>query len=156
MTSALKALAAAKEARIAVEVEGEKLVLRGSDLSNEIVDLFIANKPDLMRVYKCREAANAIFLSQPPLGCWPNHWSAARRSVIAFVQEGWGDQAALMGWTPEELYKLPPAWGRLDLTGAALLIGDRKVVEVTEAAITTKGLRGTELKFRRAGREHLS
>ena len=68
MTSALKALAATKEARIAVEVEGEKLVLRGSDLSNEIVDLFIANKPDLMRVNKCREAANAIFLSQPPLG----------------------------------------------------------------------------------------
>lgn len=155
MMSALKALAAAKEAGIEVEVEGEELVLRGQDLFNEVADALIASKPDLMRVHRGREAARAIFMSEPPPGCWPHYWASARRSVLAFIQEGWGDQAAIVGWTIDELYKKPPVWGRLDLTGAALLTGERKVTAITEAHITIKGLRGTELKLRRAGREHL-
>ena len=98
----------------------------------------------------------AIFMSEPPPGCWPIPWAVARRGLVSFMREGWGDRAALAGWTREELYQLPKtSWGRLDLTGIGLLIGDRKVSEVTETTITTKGLRGRELKFRRAGREHL-
>ena len=103
MMSALKALAAAKEAGI--EVEGEELVLRGQDLFNEVADALIASKPDLMRVHRGREAARAIFMSEPPPGCWPHYWASARRSVLAFIQEGWGDQAAIVGWTIDELYK---------------------------------------------------
>ena len=53
MMSALKALAAAKAANIAIEVEADK-VLRGPDLSNDrandAVDLLVANKPDLLRI----------------------------------------------------------------------------------------------------------
>jgi hypothetical protein len=70
MMSALKALAAAKEAGIEVEVEGEELVLRGQDLFNEVADALIASKPDLMRVHRGREAARAILKSEPPPGCW--------------------------------------------------------------------------------------
>ena len=154
--SALKVLSMAEEAGVFVQIEGQELVLKGPFLSNEMVDAFIANKPDLMRVYQGREAARAVLKGQPPSGCCPHHWASARRSVLAFVQEGWSDQAILAGWTINELFGQPPAWGRLDLTGVALLIGDGwNVVEVTETAITTKGLRGTQLKFRRAGREHL-
>ena len=111
MMSALKALAAAKEAGIEVEIEGEELVLRGEDLFNEVADALIASKPDLVRVHRGREAARAILKSEPPLGCWPQPWAAARRSVLAFIQEGWSDEAAIIGWTIDELYKKPPVWG---------------------------------------------
>jgi hypothetical protein len=41
----------------------------------------------------------------------------------AFVASGWADQALLLGWTPIELYRVSFVWFRVDLTGAALLIG---------------------------------
>ena len=68
-----------------------------------------------------------------------------------FVGKGRADQAALIGWTAEELYRVPPVWGRVDLTGAALLIGDRRVIAVTEASIAIETLSGSRLKFRRIG-----
>ena len=73
----------------------------------------------------------------------------ARRGLKRFLDEGWGDQATLLGWTVEELYAVPPVWARVDLCGAALLIADRKVVAVTEATITTVGVTGSHLKFYR-------
>jgi FGGY-family pentulose kinase len=33
----------------------------------------------------------------------------------------------MLDWTPEELYRVPPLWSRIDLTGAALLVGFRRV-----------------------------
>ena len=80
----------------------------------------------------------------------------AQDGLQRFVRDGWGDQAALLGWTVDELYRVPPVWGRVDLTGAALLIGDRRVVAVTEASIAIETLSGSRLKFRRIGREHLA
>ena len=64
--------------------------------------------------------------------------------------------AALLGWTAVELYHLPPLWSRIDLTGAALLIGDRRVIAVTEESIVIETPSGASLKFRRLGREHLA
>ena len=72
-----------------------------------------------------------------------------------FVDDGWSDKAALLGWTGVELYRVPPKWSRIDLTGAALLIGDRQVIAVTEASIVIETPSGA-LKFRRLGREHIA
>ena len=80
----------------------------------------------------------------------------ARRGLKRLLDEGWGDQATLLGWTLEELYAVPPVWGRVDLCGAALLIADRRVVAITEATITTVGVTGSYLKFYRAPRVHVA
>ena len=152
--SAIRALAAAQENGLLFSRDGDQLVITGQELPDDLMALVAANKPDLMRVMVGREAARAAFTSAPPPGCWLHFWAESRRGLSAFMRVGWGDLATLSGWTNEELYALPPAWGRLDCTGAALLIGDRKTVAITEIAITTKGLHGAELKFRRKGREH--
>jgi hypothetical protein len=93
MMSALKALAAAQAVNIAIEVQADKLVLRGPDLSsdsaNNVIDLLVANKPDLLRILNWREAAMAVLKSKPPPGCWPNQWAVARRGLVSFMSEGW-------------------------------------------------------------------
>jgi hypothetical protein len=61
-----------------------------------------------------------------------------------------------MGWTKDELYRVPPLWSRIDLTGAALLIGQSRVIAVTEASVAIETLSGSQLKFRRIGREHVA
>ena len=53
------------------------------------------------------------------------------RGLERFLAGGWGDKAALIGWTSEDLYRVPPLWSRIDLTGAALLVGYRRVTAVT-------------------------
>jgi hypothetical protein len=47
-------------------------------------------------------------------------------------------------------------WRRIDLCGAALLIGDRRVVEVTADAITIETTTGSQLRFRRKGKEQVA
>jgi hypothetical protein len=59
-----------------------------------------------------------------------------------------------MGWTAEELYGVPPLWAQIHRTGGALLIGDRKVIAVTANNIVVETPAGSQLRFRRIGREH--
>jgi hypothetical protein len=61
-----------------------------------------------------------------------------------------------LGWTAVELYRAPPKWSRIDLTGIALLIGDRQVIAVTQHSIVIETPSGAPLKFRRLGRQHLA
>ena len=97
-----------------------------------------------------------IQLSRPcPDDVSPERWERARAGALRFAQQ-WGDQAMRLGWTAVELYRVPPLWSRIDLTGAALLIGDRKVIAVTEDSIVIETPSGARLKFRRLGREHLA
>lgn len=60
-----------------------------------------------------------------------------------------------LGWTAVELYRAPPKWSRTDLTGIALLIGDRQVFAVTEDSIVVQRAGGATLKFRRLRRARL-
>ena len=55
-----------------------------------------------------------------------------------FVDDGWSDKAALLGWTAVELFRLPPLWSRVDLAGAALLIDDQRVVAVTGSIVSSR------------------
>ena len=122
----------------------------------DIVALLRTVKPDLLRVLAGREAARAALNAEPPPDCLPQRWVAAQEGLKRFVADGWGDQAALLGWTADELYRVPPVWARVDLTGAALLVGERRIVALTEASIVIETLSGSRLKFRRIGREHLA
>jgi len=153
---ALQALAAASAAGVTVTVDGDGLILAPAP-SPALIERLKAVKPDILRILAGREAARAIIeTAEPPPECLPHHWVVARRGLRRFVQEGWGDSAALFAWTLEELYRVPPVWGRIDLCGAALLIGDRKVVAVTAASIVIETASGSHLTFRRVGREHVA
>jgi hypothetical protein len=103
-----------------------------------------------------REAALAAFNAATPVDCLPRRWAEAQDGLRRFTDDGWGDQAALIGWSPEELYRVPPLWRRVDLIGAVLLIGESQVIVVTEASIVIEAPSGSRLKFRRIGREHVA
>ena len=122
----------------------------------DVVAVLAAAKPDFLRILASREAAKAALSAAAPPDCLPQRWVAAQEGLRRFVRDGWCDQAALLGWTADELYRLPPLWSRVDLTGAALLVGERRIVALTEASIVIETLSGSRLKFRRIGREHLA
>lgn len=152
---AIDALAAAKAAGITLTRNGDKILLEAPDLPDDIVAQLRAAKPGLLRVLAGRDAARAALNAEPPPDCSDERWAAARLGLQRFMAEGWGDQAILLGWTVEELYSLPALWGRVDLTGAALLIADRKVAAITETSIAIATPTGSLLRFRRVGREHV-
>jgi hypothetical protein len=166
--SALAALAAAKAAGVKMTLDGDGIVLEVEKppLPEDIVALLKAAKPDLIRILEWREAARAALTSAPPggdigfergdYGIRVSRWQIAIDGLRRFVSEGWGDQAALLGWGKEELYRVPALWSQIWLTGAALMIGDCKVIAVTEASIVIETRSGSQLKHRRIGREHIA
>ena len=79
----------------------------------------------------------------------------ARAGCERFVAEGWADKARSHGWSERALFALPECWSRIDQCGVAWLIGEWRVIGVTEDAITIETHSGARLKFRRMGREHL-
>ena len=153
---ALEALAAAESAGVKITLDGDGLILEADPLPPDIVALLRTVKPDLLRVLASREAARAALIAAAPPDCPPQRWVAAQAGLHRFVNAGYGDQATLLGWTVGELYRIPPLWSRVDLTGAALLVGERRIVALTEASIVIETLSGSQLKFRRIGREHLA
>jgi hypothetical protein len=163
--SALAALAAAKAAGVKLILDGDGIIIDPTP-SSDVVELLRAVKPDLMRILECREAARAALMSAPPggdigfvrgdYGIRVNRWQIVIDGLRRFVSEGWGDQAALLGWTKEELYRVPALWSQIWLTGAALMIGDKKVIAVTEDNIVIETPAGSTLRFRRIGREHVA
>lgn len=155
---ALEALAAAKAAGVTIILEGQEIFVEAKNRSPppHIVVLLRTVKPDLLRVLTGREAAHAAFNAHPPPDCSEDRWAVARQGLQYFVEKGFGDQAALLGWTIEELYGVPPLWARIDQTGAALLAGDRRVIALTENSIAIETHFGSHLKFRRIGREHIA
>jgi hypothetical protein len=156
--SAFEALAAAEAAGVRLTLDGDGIILEAETppLPGDVVELLRSVKPDLLRILECRAAAEAALGAEMPPDCRPWRWVVAQDGLRSFVDNGWGDKAALMGWTAEELYRVPRLWSQVHLTGAGLLIGDRRVIAVTEASIVVETRTGSQLKFRRIGREHVA
>jgi hypothetical protein len=168
--SAIEALDKAKKAGVTLTLDGDAFVAEVAHppLPADIVALLRAAKPDIMRVLEWREAAKAALETEPPPDCEDRRgppgeygirrpaWDIALDGLKRFIGQGWADQACLLGWTKEELYRVPFLWARVDLCGAGLLIGDRKVLAVTADHIVTETRAGSQLRFRRIGREHLA
>jgi len=104
----LKALAAAKTAGVKITLDGDRLILETDPLPSDLVALLRTVKPDLLRVLAGREAAKIATNATPPPDCLPRRWTEAQDGLRRFVNDGWGDQVALLGWTAEELYRVPP------------------------------------------------
>jgi hypothetical protein len=76
-------------------------------------------------------------------------WEVAIRGLRAFLASGHADEAMRLGWPHDELFAVPPLWANVALSGAALLIADREVAEITSAAIRIKTASGATLSFYR-------
>jgi hypothetical protein len=154
-----RALKAASAAGVQVKLQGGKVMVgfwREREPPEAVIDLLRTCESALVTLMSAREAAmQAIGADRPP-DCDPRKWRAAIEGARRFVADGWSDRAALMGWTADELYRVPPVWSRIDLCGAALIIGDSHLVAVTEASVVIETHRGSRLKFRHIGREHLA
>jgi hypothetical protein len=168
--SAIKALAAAKAAGVQLILDGDGIILEAKvpPLPKDVVALLKAAKPDLIRILEWREAAKAALTSEPPPDCVglsgpPGEygirklrWTIVIDGLRRFVAGGWADQACLLGWGKDELYRVPGLWSQIHMTGAGLLIGDRRIVAVTADNIVIETPTGSQLRFRRIGREHLA
>jgi hypothetical protein len=77
------------------------------------------------------------------------NWATAMRGLSAFLRDGHGAEAERLGWPPDELYRVPELWSQIHLTGCALLIGDREVIDITADKIEIKTASGATLAFRR-------
>jgi hypothetical protein len=166
--SALTALDAAKAAGVILTLDGDGIILetKTPPLPEDIVDLLKAAKPDLIRILECREAALVALKADPSPDCGLGsrgaygirqpRWDIAMRGLNRFLADGWGDKAAMLGWTAAELYHVPALWSQIHLTGAALMIGDSKVIMVSERHIVIETRPGAQLRFRRAGQEHVA
>jgi hypothetical protein len=91
--------------------------------------------------------SNAIDRRPPDVG--EAHWRTALIGLRRFVADGWLDEARRCGWTDAELLTVPELWSQIHLCGAALLIGDREVLDVTRDAIRIKTASGAIQAFYR-------
>jgi hypothetical protein len=169
---ALEIFAAAKRAGVVMSLEGERIRLatKTPPLPRDIVAELRDVRSDILRILDWRNAARAAWQAEMPIDCTPQRWQSARKGLYRFVIDGWGDRAALLGWSKEELYRVPELWARIDLTGFALLIDNplwlvrtvhsprradpdavNKIVAVTSTEITIEvSSTGSELSFRNA------
>jgi hypothetical protein len=122
----------------------------------EGVERLLWDNADRVGKWLERDGSPVVEESVRPLGCSPTKWAVAQRGLARFAAEGWGEKATRAGRRPDELYRAPDLWSQIHRTGAVLLIGDGKIVEVTEGAIKVETEAGSRFKFRRAGQEHIA
>jgi hypothetical protein len=76
-------------------------------------------------------------------------WEVAMKGLRSFIERGHGDEALRLGWPHSELFAVPPLWSRVDLCGAALMIGDGEVISVTSSRIGIRTPNGSEQGYYR-------
>src|SRR6516225_2366167 len=126
--SALDALSAARAAGVKLTLDGDGVVLstKRPPLPVDLVALLKANKPDIMKILEWREAAREALSAAPPSDCAEQFaprvygvrkpmWDLVQDGLRRFCAQGWGDKACLLGWTKDELYRVPSLWARVDL-----------------------------------------
>ena len=95
-------LARSHGVEIRLKADGSGLVFEADAAPPpDVVARLSEAKPDLLRILAGREAAKTALNAQPPLDCPPQRWATALRGLQHFIGDGWGDQAALLGWTAD-------------------------------------------------------
>jgi hypothetical protein len=153
--TAAEALALAKAHGVTILPDGDDLeILADREPDRDLLDAIAVCKAAILA--KLREEASAahhplaeaIEAERPP-DVTGNQWRIAMRGLRAFIAAGHGDEAERLGWPRDELFRVPPVWARVELCGAALLIGDREVLDVTRDAIRIKTASGAIQAFYR-------
>jgi hypothetical protein len=86
---------------------------------------------------------------QRPPDVTDDRWQEAADGLWVFVASGHANEALRLGWLHDELFAVPPLWANVAVCGAALLIGDREVTDITADAIRIRTASGSTLSFRR-------
>jgi hypothetical protein len=143
-------LARAGGVEVRLNAAGDGLLLEADgDPPADLVELLRAAKSELVgRLREQRRLLEAVASARPP-DVTSAQWRVAMKGLEVFLTAGHGAEAERLGWTRDELYAVPPLWARVDLCGAALLIGDREVVDITSSAIQIKTASGAMLSFYR-------
>jgi hypothetical protein len=76
-------------------------------------------------------------------------WEVALRGLRAFLAAGHADEALRLGWSHDELFRIPPAWSCISECGAALMIGDAEVIGISAEKIQIKTASGATQSFTR-------
>jgi hypothetical protein len=92
-----------------------------------------------------------------PAGVGHDRWLQAREDAGVFL-ETWAEQAAALGWTAEDLFRLHPTepMARYDAMGLVWLLRGRPVVAMTESTATIKSPTGSLLTYDRFSDHHSS
>jgi hypothetical protein len=144
----------AQAARRGVEVglnpagDGLRLWSDG-DPPTDLVEFLKSAKPELVaHLHRRAPFLQSIEAARPP-DVSDSAWESAMRGLKDFIANGHGDEAQRLGWPRGELFALPEAWRNVADCGAALLIGDATVTEITPTAIRIKTASGAVQAFYR-------
>ena len=155
---------------VSVQWRDDKAIFKAAvEPPSDIVALIDARKADISAflhpdaVQRRLDAEADVLRAPRPPDVADTHWATAMRGLRAFLAAGHGDQALRLGWTRDELYAVPSHWPNVSQTGAALLIGDRDVVDITPNEIriktapdvTTAFYRGSQVDYGVAYRARL-
>ena len=77
-----------------------------------------------------------------------DRWATALDGLRAFIGNGYADEALRLGWSKNELFRVPELWSQIHLCGVGLLVGNREVVSVTPTEIRIKTSSGTLAFYR--------
>jgi hypothetical protein len=149
--TAVEAIAQAHQARVRISVDGDRIKLVGRrPIPTRVVgDLKAVDRTALIHLVAMRAIGEAALESERPIDCTPRRWAEATSGLEWFLEEGWGDRAAMACWSSNDLYFLPTLWSQIWLCGVAWLLGDKMVIDVTPKTIVTTTMSGAILKFYR-------
>jgi hypothetical protein len=129
--------------RAAVEPPADSVAL----INARKADVSAFLHPDAVR--RRLEAQAEVLRAGRPPDIGDDRWETAMKGQRSFIEHGHADEALRLGWPHNELFAVPPSWSRVDLCGAALLIGDGEVISVTSSRIGIQTPNGSEQGFYR-------
>lgn len=161
---ALRALRLLDRHKVAVSWVGDKVEFRsGAAPPDDIIALLDRYEPAIVKLMRPsgdgrslldlarerhRPLLEAVERRRPP-DVTDSQWREATDGLWVFVAVGHGAEAERLGWPLDELYRVPELWSQVHLTGAALAVGDREVVNVSSTEIRIKTASGATLAFYR-------
>ena len=98
--------------------------------------------------FAVRSAPKPSLIAFAPFPAPPTSRPCASRSHVGRPVE-WATEALGCGWTRDELFALSEAFAKLSRQGAAWLVGDATVTEITANAITIRSATGATKRIYR-------
>jgi hypothetical protein len=92
-----------------------------------------------------------VIVTAPRAPAWPEgRWRALQADCVDFC-EGWGGEAAMMGWQAWEIFGCHPkkTWARVDCLGIVCLLNSSKVVDMTATTATIRSKAGGITTYRK-------
>jgi hypothetical protein len=101
------------------------------------------------------EALARVDAAKPPADVPLARWERFIDDCGAFLDAGWADSAAALGWRPLDLFGCDRErpWARIDHAGLLWLLDGRKLIALTAEIATVEGSTGGRQTYRRGAVE---